>query len=289
MPTRYVKKSDRAESQALAVLQDVCEAPDSTTEAKQQAATSILGFRSKTGPIREALANKIKQARAAQQEVARLTAELAMSQSQVSELEGKVSSLTTERNNSRNDLSRITGQLSEVLNEKTDLQLEAQKTRRQTEAADLSISKFRFSLSTLASRIKKDEEFVTRLFFEHRDKLSAELYEGLGWDRDKLDRWTAWYTKMATMDSEQLIELLHRDDCVCRQENPDLKIVARDDAAVVRALLEFRKVDVDSTITQLVTTHQEAWFTRHRTPLGEPPLEARQITYFGFRGNRSAA
>lgn len=114
MPSNYIPKGQRtakaAEEKALAVLQSVCDS-DVPQSQKQQAASQILEFqrvREKAGPLRAALAERIKTQRAAERDRDTFAAELAQLKVRLGELEP----IHQQFADAKQEIARLTAALS---------------------------------------------------------------------------------------------------------------------------------------------------------------------------------
>jgi hypothetical protein len=280
MPKAYLKKADRiakaAEEKALITLQKVCDSADATPDAQQRAAEIILG-NVRIDSIRKELAQQIKSQRTAGRECKRLSSELFTATTKVSELEIQLSDVRKERDSVKADSLRVGSELVKAREAASAAQSQVTQMRNQLETRDAEASKLTLSLKALVSKITSDDEFIATLFFESGQELSADLFIALGWTQEKVDQWSAWHRTVKDTATERLVELLHRPNCVCKQEN-NLKVLSDSDAEFFRALLRFRKVDANAEINKLVGVHREDWYRRNRVSFGEPPLSVRQIT-----------
>lgn len=245
-----------------------------------QTIASIRHDQSKVAPLRSALADRTKELSSIRQEHNRVQEELSATKGRFTELEGSVSDLTLERDGLKNDIARLGAELAKARSETASVKAELRNSQSKAEAAQVESQKRLFSLQVLAGHLQADQELALRLFVEHEQALSFELFTAIGVSVESYERWVKTWRDHKDDSTDSLLELLHRaEECVCVQENPNLHRPNDETAVFLRTLLEKRGVAVDRELNALTAKHREDWFSTNRSTalFSEPPLSARHI------------
>lgn len=290
--SRYVRKSDRQAQEHEDWLRSELKKSAESGNAEaliKLADIELVKQRSaaKVGPLQEVIDQQSKQLRDARMELPTIQRQLDSAQSRVAELEKRNCELVKERDGLKDDVSRLEDRIMVVADEVQQTNAAKSATDRELEAANNDIAKLRFSVATLAKHVNLSEGFLQELFLKFSDELSLELFDDLGWTREKTVFWSRWLKRSKNIPTESIVDKLHRASCPCSQHEPqtmirddgESRVMTDNDRTFLQALLKHRGVEPEIEITKLVETHRQQWLSKNRPALQmTPPISHRQLT-----------
>jgi len=283
--SKYIKAADRKAQEAKQklhiALQSIADDPKATNAERLEALSKRSDLQisedraeSKTGPLREAIAEQSKTIRALKEQIDSTNEQLVNAQYRVAELEKQKSDVTTEHDNAKSDLSRITASLLQSRTATKDAEASASRAEKQKIDANSKAENLKVNLQTLLSQlqrfygIKFDEAFTTKLFFGLGDNATIEMFIALGWTGERFEYWTRARNATKNKTTEQLIEFLHPAGAGCVSHR---NVPKEEDQRIVEGLLRSRGVAVEDEVRKLQLLHLEEY--RRNNPI--PQLDLR--------------